>query len=1116
MAPRAELIHTLLKSASLAHFLELIQKEPSLLIEELWEGPKAALIWLIASATGKQILVIGDSADDRLFEDLSFFPLPMLVDFPAWETLPGEEIAPSLDLVGKRLQVLHSLMHASAPHVILAPLQAVLQKLPAKKNLKPLTQIWKKGSSIPFASVPALLSDLGYRRAPVVSDKGEYSLRGGIVDIFPLSSFDPYRIEFFGDEIDQIRRFDPVSQKSIAKVDEFFLSPASELTLLQKDKELCTLLDYLGKDTLVIFNDLLKLEDRWVSLKSLPGSKTPFFSNFESFFESTESLQRLFWSTQRVEELSEVQIEERMGRAFYSGKSPAQPLSFQILERTITSKRCLHPFIPISDYFSLSENRSAATEEEILHALNRHAQTELEMHFICATESERTAFVDKIQSEQISLPKNTHYHLGYLSSGFVLEDSQIALLPMTEFNHRLKPRRQKWRNTYHTPASDFHELAPGDVVVHFHQGIAKYLGIERRPNHMGASTEYMILEYAENSKLFVPVSQSHLVSRYIGAKEEIPTLSQLGSNRWQKTRTAAQQAIIGYADQLLRMYAERAVHGGYLFPQDSQEVQLFESDFPFTETEDQLTTIATIKEEMQSTKAMDRLVCGDVGYGKTEVAMRAAFKAVVDGKKQVAVLVPTTVLAMQHFETFSARMANFPIQIAVLSRFRSSREIQETLQKTAEGKVDILIGTHRLISKDVIFKDLGLLIIDEEQRFGVRAKEHLKKLKVGVDCITLSATPIPRTLYFSLIGAKEISVINTPPQDRLPIKSLIAERDPQLIKNALMRELSRDGQAFFIHNRVETIFRVSEEIQKLLPEARVVTGHGQMSADELDSVFHAFKNGQADILVATTIIENGIDIPNANTILIDRADTFGLADLYQMRGRVGRWNRPAYAYFLVPRARELPELTRRRLHALTESSGFGAGMKIAMRDLEIRGAGDILGTQQSGQISSIGFHLYCKLLKKAIEALKKKSSPSFTEAKMEFSFDASLPEEYINETSLRMEIYHRLGEAASMEEVDAILAELKDRFGPYPPQVLWLYHLTRLRLFASAHHFTLLKFENLTFTAERQSGKTLVRKTIALPRTKKPDDLEKQVTAALIENFGLKGKFPSLRYASDH
>ncbi len=1106
MARHEDLNQTLLKSANLAQFLEIVRQEPSLLIEELWEGPKAALIWLIAKATGKNILVIGGSTDDRLYEDLSFFPLPALVDFPSWETLPGEEIAPSPDLVGKRLQVLHALMTASSPHVVLAPLQAVLQKLPTPKSLKPQTAIWKKGTALAFASLPALLSSLGYRRGPVVSDKGEYALRGGILDIFPPSSLDPYRVEFFGDDIEQIRTFDSVSQKSIAKANEFLLPPASETALLQKDKTLCTLLDYLGKETVIIFNDLLAIEDHWVALKNLLGGNSSFFVSFEDFFTQTESLHRLFWTAERMEELSEVHMEKKVGRAFYSGKDPLQPLTFQILDREIKSKRCLHPFIPVADFFSLSENKAASTQEEVLHALNRFSKTELEVHFICSTESEKNAFVSRVQSDQISLPMNTEYHIGYLSSGFVLEDAQIAIVPMTELNHRLKPRRQKWRNTYHTPASDFHELVAGDVVVHFHNGIAKYLGIDKRPNHVGTPTEYMLLEYADNSKLYVPVSQSHLVSRYIGAKEEIPTLSQLGSNRWQKTRVAAQQAIIGYADQLIRMYAERAVHGGFQFQPDSSEVQEFESDFPFVETDDQLNAIATIKEDMQSTKAMDRLICGDVGYGKTEVAMRAAFKAVVDGKKQVAVLVPTTVLAMQHHETFSARMANFPIQVGVVSRFRSSREITDTLKKTANGQVDILIGTHRLISKDVVFKDLGLLIIDEEQRFGVRAKEHLKRIKTGVDCLTLSATPIPRTLYLSLIGAKEISVINTPPQDRLPIKSMIAERDAQLIKNALLRELSRDGQAFFIHNRVETIFRITEEIQSLLPEARVVTGHGQMSADELDSVFHAFKSGQADVLVATTIIENGIDIPNANTILIDRADTFGLADLYQMRGRVGRWNRPAYAYFLVPKARELPELTRRRLHALTESSGFGAGMKIAMRDLEIRGAGDILGTQQSGQISSIGFHLYCKLLKKAIDALKNKSAPSFTEAKMEFSFDASLPEAYINETSLRMEIYHRLGESISTDEVDAILAELKDRFGPYPPQVLWLYHLTRLRLFASSHHFTLLKFENVTFTAERQSGKTLVKKTLPLPKTKKPDELEKQVIAALIEGFGLKTK----------
>ncbi|MBM3184563.1 MAG: DEAD/DEAH box helicase, partial [Chlamydiae bacterium] len=508
------------------------------------------------------------------------------------------------------------------------------------------------------------------------------------------------------------------------------------------------------------------------------------------------------------------------------------------------------------------------------------------------------------------------------------------------------------------------------------------------------------------------------------------------------------------------------------------------------------------KNDMTSSKAMDRLVCGDVGYGKTEVAMRAAFKAVVDGEKQVVVLVPTTVLAMQHFDTFSQRMSAFPVKIGVASRFRTPKELKETLQKTKDGEIDILIGTHRLLSSDVKWKDLGLIIIDEEQRFGVRAKEHLKKLKVGVDCLTLSATPIPRTLYLSIVHARDMSVINTPPQDRLPIKSILAETDHEVMQNALIRELSRGGQAFFIHNRVETIYGKAEMMQKLIPSARVAVVHGQMNADAIDAIFHKFKLGETDLLFATTIIENGIDIPNANTILIDRADTYGLADLYQLRGRVGRWNRAAYAYFLVPKNYRLPEQSRKRLNALLEGSGYGGGMKIALRDLEIRGAGDILGVQQSGQVSSIGFHLYCKLLKRAIDALKKQRPISFNETKMEFHFDARLPATYVGEFSLRMELYHRLGEAATFQEIDALLAEMKDRFGKPPTQVIWLYHLSRIRAFAAANHFSLLKFNNLSFFAEQQKGKEIVNRTIAIAgRIKTPDALETFVIEALKNHF---------------
>jgi transcription-repair coupling factor (superfamily II helicase) len=674
-----------------------------------------------------------------------------------------------------------------------------------------------------------------------------------------------------------------------------------------------------------------------------------------------------------------VKLHGRTGRGYYSGKNTLQELTFEFCSKKFSTKRWQHPFIEIGDFFSIHDNKQAASGDEIISALSRFSDSSLELSIISSSEAEEKKLKDRIDQQSLRLPKNVEFQRGYLTSGFVLADTHFALLPQTELTHRYKARRQKWRNNYHTPASEFHELSPEDVVVHFHNGIGKFLGVEKKANHLGVEAEFLLIEYAESSKLFVPISQSHLVSRYIGSSEEIPTLSSLGSTKWQKTCIQAQKSIIGYAKELLERTAQRELTGGFSFSPDSIEMELFEEDFPFIETDDQLHAIADIKKDMTSPKAMDRLICGDVGYGKTEVAMRSAFKAIVDGKKQVAVLVPTTILAMQHYENFKERMSNFPINIAVISRFMSAKEIKETLKKVSSGAIDILIGTHRIISNDVIFKDLGLIIIDEEQRFGVRAKEHLKKAKVGVDCLTLSATPIPRTLYMSLIGAREISVINTPPHDRLPIKSILAEKDSGLIQNALLRELARDGQSYFIHNRVETIFQVKEELQKMLPQARIVVGHGQMSADELDAVFHSFKTGNSDILVATTIVENGIDIPNANTILIDRADQFGMADLYQLRGRVGRWNRPAYAYFLTNKGLRLPEIARKRLYALIESSGHGGGMKVAMRDLEIRGAGDILGVQQSGQVSAIGFHLYCKLLKKTIDAFKKNKPIQLTD-----------------------------------------------------------------------------------------------------------------------------------------
>ncbi len=1075
----SDLSSRLLQSSTLEAFQEALQKGDSLLLEGLWDSPKALLAALAMQTTGRSILFLtGGTREDRLFDDLSQIAPGSVLEFPAWETLPGEEIAPSPDIIGKRFETLHALCKKKSPSILLCPVAAWLQKIAAKEIIAPLSFSWKKGTKLPFSSLPEKLSHLGYQRTAVVSDKGQFALRGGILDIFPTAAQDPYRIEFFDDEIDQIRIFDPIGQKSIAKVDTLFLCQASELSLLQQTKKLVSILDYLGENPLLMWDDLLAIEDTLVALHKMPGAQSPFFYRMEELSERLDQAQHIMCSEQPIETLSEVK------------KSSKKTVQFEAFQRSFKTTRLFHSFHRVAEYFASEEVESETKERKLLEHF--HPTPELSLLFINGNETEENTL--KAQLKGTKLPPDTQFSFGYLSSGFVLADVPLAVVSHTDITHRARIRRQKWRNTYHTPAAEFHELSPGDLVVHFHSGIGKYLGLEKQADHLGAEKEFLSIEYAENSKLFVPLSQAYLVSRYIGSKEVPPVLSTLGSKRWQTTKAQAQAQIVGYANELLQLYAARAVQGGFRYEADSASMIQFEENFPYTATEDQLLAIDALKTDMTSDKPMDRLICGDVGYGKTEVAMRAAFKAVVDGRKQVAVLVPTTVLAMQHYETFCERMAGFPISIEVICRFRTPKQTKEILAKTSMGEIDIIIGTHRLLSEDISFKDLGLLIIDEEQRFGVKAKEHLKHFKTNIDCLTLSATPIPRTLYMSLVEARDMSVISTPPQDRLPIKTIIAETELSLIQSALFREFSRGGQAFYIHNRVETIYERAQQIQELVPSALIGVIHGQMPADDVDEIIHRFRLAQLNLLFATTIVENGIDVPNANTILIDRADTYGLADLYQLRGRVGRWNRAAYAYFLIPKHVRVSEHAQKRLEALVESSGYGGGMKLAMRDLEIRGAGDILGLQQSGQVSAIGFHLYCKMLKRAIEALKHKKPITFHETKIEHSFDARLPESYIDEVSLRMEMYYRLGDAATAEEMEELLSEMNDRFGPPPPEVLWLYHLTRIRIFASQRHIALIKFGALSFTVEGQKGKEAFSRTILLPKKfQQPKDLENYV-----------------------
>ncbi len=1090
------MIDKFLNSERILELHQAFQKQDSVLIEELWNSPKALVAALAQQATGKHVLILtGASVEEtKLYHDFALFTERSVVDYPAWETLPSENIAPSPDIVGERYRILNRITSSKEPHIIISSLSACLQKIISPKKFDSLYMDIKVGDNESYEFLIERLIESGYQRCPVASDKGEFAVRGGIIDVFPVSSPDPFRIEFWGDQIESLRIYDPIGQKTVEAVKQIQITPALEMEFLGAEKNLSTIFDYLGSNTIVIFDDLLSLEDRYASLVNLSEKPSSFFSSIETFLDQVTPLQKIFWAQQPLEELTEVRVHNKRNISYYSTSAPMHEISFQMFLRPLQAMRWSNPFIPIPQYMLPDKpDDEQITGDEILASISKLNRESCELYLLSSSEAEQTNLRRRLSDAVVHLPVRTHFTLGYLSSGFVLHDLNLVILPMTEITHRYKIRRQKQRSTYHTAPSEAFELTPGEIVVHFHNGIGKYLGIEKKPNNQGIESEFLLIEYAENAKLYVPINQAHLISKYIGSNESLPKMHVLGNNRWKKTREATEKAILGYAAELLQIYAKREVIGGKVYPEDTPDMAAFEDEFPFSETEDQLEAIAAIKKDMSSRKAMDRLICGDVGYGKTEVAMRAAFKAAAEGGKQVAVLVPTTVLATQHFENFVDRMRNFPVNITVLSRFRTSKQIKESLEGISEGSIDIAIGTHRIISDDVKFKDLGLVIIDEEQRFGVKAKEHLKKIKEGVDSLTLSATPIPRTLYMSLIGARDLSIINTPPQDRLPIKTVITEPSDAILKTALHRELSRDGQAFVIHNRVETIFGMADRIKKILPMARIGVAHGQMHADEIDQVFHAFKSGNIDILVATSIVENGIDIPNANTILIDRADQFGLADLYQLRGRVGRWNRRAYAYFLIPKHAALSEITRKRLNALAESSGYGGGMRLAMRDLEIRGAGDILGIEQSGHLAAIGFYLYFKLLKRTIKSLEGKIPSIITETKMEFPMDARIPESYVNEASLRMEIYQRLGEAISWEEVDEILAELKDRYGAPPLPVLWLIHITRIRVFASDRGYTLVKLESVSLTTEKKKGTESTYRKSLIGKINSPQDLEDKI-----------------------
>jgi len=1010
--------------------------------------------------------------------------------YPAWETLPHEGKLPHADVISDRLQTLieladHSKSKIVNSKLVVTSVTALLQKTFPPGEICERTRSLARGERIAPLDLIEFLEAQGYEPEAQVSQKGEIALRGGIVDIFPPTSPWPVRLEFFGDELESLRYFDPITQISRAEIASVTLPPAGELGILKNSRQksaarsqnealLATLLDYLLRETIFVLcapESLAIHADTYA--QQVPVGDL-FFISWPDFL--VELNRHGFTSIELNEEFFETDAA--------NPQSAIRNLQFENLDA----------FRPLAE--RVPEPQIAeAQRRDLFQQLHRWLRQDYAVHVFCNNAGERQRFEEICREHGLAAEAKLVVQIGSLARGFICDAAKLVVVTDAEIFGRYKIQRPRRQKSAHALAArsaldiDFTDLEEGDLVVHLQHGIGRYLGLKLMPaghrrhpatSHSQLSTdiECLLIEYApansgeEPPKLYVPVSEAHLVSKYVGAGKANPPLHTLGGKRWHKAKEQTEKAVRDIAAEMLRIQAVRETQVGHACKPDTPWQREFESAFIYEETRDQFTAIADTKADQERPKPMDRLICGDVGFGKTEVAIRAAFKCVMDGK-QVAILVPTTVLAQQHFNNFRERMADYPIRVELLSRFRTKGEVTRVIKDLATGAVDIVIGTHRIVQDDIAFKDLGLVVIDEEQRFGVLHKEKFKRLRTMVDVLTLSATPIPRTLYLALTGARDMSTIQTPPHDRLPVETIAAPYDERTIRDAIQRELQRGGQVFFLHNRVTTIDTMLTKLKSLVPSARIVIGHGQMHADDLEEVMTKFVNGEADVLLSTTIIESGLDIPNANTIIIDRADRFGLSELYQLRGRVGRYKHQAYAYLLLPRHAHLLTDVRKRISAMKQYASLGSGFKIAMRDLEIRGAGNLLGAEQSGHITAVGFELYCQLLKQSVSALKGEKVKPRVEVRVVLDFlerreggnashpalQAALPESYVTEPQHRIEIYRKLAQATDKASLDALEQELRDRFGPLPPPVKSLLAIGELKILASEKSVTAIEVE---------------------------------------------------------
>jgi transcription-repair coupling factor (superfamily II helicase) len=1015
-----DLVPRLLQSAGLVEVAAALARGESASVDGAWGSSCALTAAAIASRNDGALLVVlprPSEVDDFAADVLGFLGIAPDV-FPAWESLPQESGVRD-PIYGGRLRVLRRLGSADSPRVVVTSISALLQLVPPRADRVAGTRIVRVGETLDIDALLRWLVDQGFEHVPAIEIPGEFCMHGGILDLFPADAEDPIRIELFGNEVESIRRFDAETQRKLEELTEV------ELTIVgaRKDPSTADSSPAGGKGRSETQSAGESLIDSlppgtWIAL----GELADIVEEGKTYLNRMENPRGLFSVAHTIDRLTKF---PSLTIAAIAGDSydTTCHLRVESIER-FTGPRTE----------ALSELESVVgRDEQVLIA--------------CHNEGERSRLAELLAEPGRTLGGRVELCIGHVTHGFRLVAEGLIVLSDQELFGRTELRRAARRRTYETRAIDtFLELSEGDLVVHLTSGIGIYRGIELIAKG-DQKEEHLILEFADAVKVFVPVSLIYLVQKYIGASKASPQLSKLGSATWAKKKERVATAVLDMASDMIQLQARREAREGIAFPPDSHWQQEFEAAFPYTETKDQAAAIVDVKDDMQRLRPMDRLLCGDVGYGKTEVSMRAAFKAVEAGK-QVAMLVPTTVLAEQHFRTFSERLAEFPFNVQVLSRFCTKAQQKETLVGMESGEVDIVVGTHRLVQKDIRFKDLGLLIIDEEQRFGVDAKEMLKRLRGEVDVLTMSATPIPRTLHLSLLGIRDISNLTTPPRDRQAIETRICRFDTELIRKAIIRELNRNGQVFFVHNRVYNIQSIADRLASIVPEARFDVAHGQMGEHQLEDAMFKFVTGKTDVLVCTTIVESGLDIPNANTIFIHQASKYGLADMHQLRGRVGRYKHRAYCYLLLEEGQSLSSTAARRLKAIEEFSELGAGFKIAMRDLEIRGAGNILGTEQSGYITSVGYELYCRLLDNAVRQLKNEPVREPFHVGVDLPVSAFLPGSYVPSVKQKIEIYRKLSQVESLEQLAEWEAELRDRFGPLPPEAEQLREVRQLQVFA--------------------------------------------------------------------